>query len=358
MPQLRPMSTGEILDRTFSNYRHNFKLFAGIAAIPAAILLLLKLLIVLVGAANNWTAGSRIAGSAALTFTIVGSIVAFIFYMICLAISQGATAYAVSAVHLEIPTTIRESYARIKGRYGRMVNVILSVYIRVFGIIVISYLLIFSVAFMPATLGATGTVLSIVFGILAFVGMIVGLFIGVRLFARYSLAVPACVVEDIKARAAIKRSVFLSKGSVGKILSIYILVVIINMVAAFGIAIPIQMLLVVSKTTMWRTLITVFQEFGSFIVGTVVGPLATIALSLVYFDERVRKEAFDINYMLQFLPQAPTSEPPVATTLPGEIASTPVPMESPIAEPPVQFEGSQPVQEGIPEAGKAGTVNS
>lgn len=36
MPELdlRPLSLGEILDRTFTLYRRNFLLFAGIIAIP------------------------------------------------------------------------------------------------------------------------------------------------------------------------------------------------------------------------------------------------------------------------------------------------------------------------------------
>ena len=35
MYDLRPLTTGEVLDRTFSVYRSRFWLFAGIAAIPA-----------------------------------------------------------------------------------------------------------------------------------------------------------------------------------------------------------------------------------------------------------------------------------------------------------------------------------
>src|SRR5208282_4082343 len=36
---LRPMNLGEILDRTFAIYRKNFLLFAGIGALPAAVML-------------------------------------------------------------------------------------------------------------------------------------------------------------------------------------------------------------------------------------------------------------------------------------------------------------------------------
>jgi hypothetical protein len=38
---LRPMSLGEVLDKTFTLYRENFLLFAGIAAIPLLLLLLI-----------------------------------------------------------------------------------------------------------------------------------------------------------------------------------------------------------------------------------------------------------------------------------------------------------------------------
>ena len=37
---LRPLSTGEILDRTFQLYRSRFALFASLAALPAAVQLL------------------------------------------------------------------------------------------------------------------------------------------------------------------------------------------------------------------------------------------------------------------------------------------------------------------------------
>src|SRR2546425_4825838 len=40
---LRPLSIGELLDRTFSLYRRNFLLFVGIAAIPHLLVLAVKL---------------------------------------------------------------------------------------------------------------------------------------------------------------------------------------------------------------------------------------------------------------------------------------------------------------------------
>ena len=40
---------------------------------------------------------------------------------------------------------------------------------------------------------------------------------------------------------------------------------------------------------------------ATFISQCLVGPLATIAFSLVYYDERVRKEAFDLQLMMSTL---------------------------------------------------------
>jgi hypothetical protein len=38
--------------------------------------------------------------------------------------------------------------------------------------------------------------------------------------------------------------------------------------------------------------------FGGFITQAVLSPIMTIGLTLVYYDERVRKEAFDLEHMM------------------------------------------------------------
>jgi hypothetical protein len=47
--------------------------------------------------------------------------------------------------------------------------------------------------------------------------------------------------------------------------------------------------------------IQVVLQFGSFVSQSVFGPIMTIALTLVYYDERVRKEAFDLEHMMHQL---------------------------------------------------------
>jgi hypothetical protein len=43
----------------------------------------------------------------------------------------------------------------------------------------------------------------------------------------------------------------------------------------------------------------IWQAIAGFAAGTIAGPIVTIALSLLYYDERVRKEAFDLQILME-----------------------------------------------------------
>jgi hypothetical protein len=49
---------------------------------------------------------------------------------------------------------------------------------------------------------------------------------------------------------------------------------------------------------------------ATFVSECLVGPLATIAFSLVYYDQRVRREAFDLELMMTTLDVPAVAAPP------------------------------------------------
>jgi hypothetical protein len=101
---LRPMSTAEILDRTFSLYRRNFLLFAGIAILPA----LMALVLDVVGITAHLTVrtpGRSLAQTQLMSFAYA-LLVFFIASIIGGAIATGATVYAVYHLHLGKPATV------------------------------------------------------------------------------------------------------------------------------------------------------------------------------------------------------------------------------------------------------------
>jgi hypothetical protein len=299
---LRPMSTGELLDRTFNLYRKNFLLFVGIATVPPALMLLVNLIQAGMVAAPGH---HKAVGVGLMAAGGIGMMVGAVAYLIGLAMAHAATVFAVSAVHLGRPTTINESYGRVKGRFGRVVWVIFQMGLRAFAPSVL--LIILAAVAVPLGIKQIGGVAGALAGIIVVLAIIGAIIAATVLYLRYSLAVPACVLEDIKATAAIRRSVSLSAGSRGQIFVIYFLMIVINYIVLFLFLFPAGLLAgLVAKGS--PSVSTLFTGLAGFLAGALAGPIATIALSLVYYDQRVRKEAFDIQLMMAAL----DGKPPVA----------------------------------------------
>jgi len=291
------MSTGEILDRTFNLYRNNFVLFAGIATLPPAFLLAINVIQAAMGATRGSHPRSAGLGVGLVAAGGIGILVGYIAYLVGLAVAQAATVFAVSAVHLGRTTTIGESYNRVKGRYGRVVNVIVSVGIRAFGPALILIIALVVATTLIPVVSRGGRAANALMGIGFVIGMLAAIVLAIVLYVRYSLAVQACVLEEIKAKDAMKRSVVLSRGSRGRIFVIYVLMVVMTYIVVFVFLIPATYLaaLIAKGSPAVAILAT---GLATFLAGALAGPIATIALSLVYFDQRVRKEAFDLQLMM------------------------------------------------------------
>ena len=106
---LSPMTTGQVLDRTFSLYRNHFPLFAGIATVAAFTSIVSYLVLVAFGIAVPQP-GSTLDPTSTMRALGVWFLVFALFWLIFNNLATAATIYAVSKVHLGEPVTIRESY--------------------------------------------------------------------------------------------------------------------------------------------------------------------------------------------------------------------------------------------------------
>jgi hypothetical protein len=138
---------------------------------------------------------------------------------------------------------------------------------------------------------------------------------------RYSLAVPACVVESLKARPALRRSIELSKGSRGRIFMMGLLIAVIQI----GLVLFTQFFFIIMAfkhqglLPAWAQAV---QQVVGFFTNTFIGPMYATGLTLFYYDQRVRKEGFDIEWMMQAAglsvpAQAIAPEPPPVPQMPG-----------------------------------------
>ncbi len=269
---LRPLSIGELLDRTFSLYRRNFLLFIGISAIPQLLVLALQLAQIILmpakvavarPAASQLLAAVPGFSTAGVLGIIVAALVGLIVYFVAYLFSQGATVYAVSELYLGRATTIGQSLSRVRGELGSL-----------FGVVFLNGLV-------------TG---------LCFLLLIIP---GIYMACRLCVCIPAALLENLGPRESLERSFGLTKENAGRAFLILLLYVVILYAALFLFGIPfgIAMQSAAHDPAMLRVW-TALMQVGNFVATVLVTPVFTIASSIFYFDLRVRKEAFDLQLMM------------------------------------------------------------
>jgi uncharacterized membrane protein YccC len=144
--------------------------------------------------------------------------------------------------------------------------------------------------------------LTIVIGIGVGVGILLLVIPGIIFTMMWSLAVPVAVLEDRGIRDSISRSSELTQGSRWRIFVIWILFIVLSIAVALLIEWPIGMFVgMLGAKAANAPGVQVAAAVADFIAQCLVGPLATIGFSLLYYDQRVRKEAFDLQHMMETL---------------------------------------------------------
>jgi hypothetical protein len=314
---LRPLSIGELLDRTLSLYRRNFWLFVGVSSLGPVVGLIFSLVFAGSLRMNRSVVQSPGAAAGLLVTVGIGVVVMGFGY----ALAHAAAVKTVAAVYLDRSIRVLEAYRAVKKRFWRIIGVTLAVVIRVYGSMILAMLGVMLVV-MVIAVGAMVVLRPVNPGVAGGIGvavviatLVAGVWVGAILFARYALSIQACVVEDLSRKQSLKRSVFLAKGSRSRILTVYAVFVVLGLAVGFGL----QGLFRIVPKSLGPTFSLILNQLAALVAGMITAPLATIAMSLVYYDERVRKEAFDLQLMMEALDSAPPSVPmePLPGTQPG-----------------------------------------
>lgn len=309
---LRPMSTSQVLDRTFSLYRQNFILFAGIAALAPACLLVVRFVMLALGRSNNVGVAAMVAAGIAAVLAVIAL---FILWLVAHALASGATVYAVSRLHLGNSTSIKEAYQLIRPYVGRIVGIVVLIFLAIMGVVLIAGIIVGAMVLSSRGAGGPG----IAMGFMIFIVVIAALIAILIVSAKFALSVPACVIERLGAVDSMKRSSQLAQGSILRIVLVSILAALISFALSMVLSIPYFVgvgLAVTNKDPNSILPFLMWQHVAEFIASSLAFPVATIAVALIYYDERVRKEAFDLQLMMQTLGYAPPAAQ-AATGAPG-----------------------------------------
>jgi hypothetical protein len=303
--ELRPLTTGEILDRTFFLYRSNFWLYVGLASIAAGASVLTS-----IGKLAYFRLNATMQSSSpkAMVWTSVITVVGLLVYFAVYSVTHAATVSAVSAIYLGEETSIGAALGAVRGNWVRFCLISLWQSWSAGWI----FLLLFAPAVLIPALGLRN--LNGLVALLVGLAMISFVY-GIIAYIRNSLAIPAAVMENLRVRAAMRRSKVLVAGRKGRIFLLGLLMIALYMVAGM-IQMPFALLILHSRSAE-HVLVQIISLLVAFLCSSLIGPVAAIALCLFYIDERVRKEAFDIEFLMD---KTSTGEPTTRGDATAELA--------------------------------------
>ena len=274
--RLRPMGIGDILDETFRLYRANFVLFLSIVAVlevPAQIIATLislaapQPLQVVPGQSLTQDQTNQLISTnlSSISFTSIGSLIASFASVVIAA----ALAWAVSNRYLGRTVTVGEAYRAVTGRIGTLVVAALWVGVRL-GLMAI-------------------TVIGIPFAI----------YFGVS----WALLSQTIVLEGNSIGGASQRSRELVQGYWWKTLGLFLVVLLLIAIVG-GIVGGVFVAVVSGADYETKRIVTGVAQL---IVGVLLTPIQIVATTLLFYDLKIRKEAFDLEAMVGQLSSSPDS---------------------------------------------------
>ena len=305
----RPMTLGEILDRTSRLMRAHWRLFTGMATIPTAIIMLPTCGLMAWFLIEFWPQIFAQGGALPqvpiylpILFVIFGNLLPIPVF----ALYMPAGSYAAVQANLGVRVTFRDAYAVARRHYGRYLWLMVLVIVYIAGPFILAAALIGGGALLMAH-GAqpdsvpTGVFLLIPAAILSYFGFLV---YSILMMLRFAVAYPACMVEDLPARAALRRSTTLTCGARGRI---FVAVLVVYVVAyAASMVVMIAVGIVGSLGALAATMAHVAAGSPAFYLLVVLGALLYLAfmiiyaaftyalmntlLAVVYHDQRWRKD--------------------------------------------------------------------
>ncbi len=292
VPRLSPLSAGQILDRAIRLYRRNFFTFVGIIAVVQVPLSLLSLIASFLGYQSPAVALEEEFYLQQILASLAQLVLVFVNAVLVNGLATAALTRAIAEEYFGESVSVVEAYRRIGGKWGRLVGAIL--------LAGLFSLLLFIWFIIPCIGWATGA------GIIFFFAMVIT-----------PLVAPIVVLEDKAAGAAIRRAWDLARRRFWPVVGFVALLTLFSILVVSG---P-TLLLTFGFQFAGETLVPSSDPFVIFAVQTVVTtlvqilmsllytPLQLTAMTLLYFDLRVRTEGFDLTMLAQ---SALADEEPVA----------------------------------------------
>ena len=293
---LRPLGLGEVLDGALGYIRAHPRVVLGASAIVAVISQIVQVVLQLVVTSSAEGLGGS-PDLAQVTGLLAGAgvtgFVGAIITLVATAVLTGVLMVVISRSVLGAPVDPGEVWRAARPRVPGVLGVAVLVALIALGILVVG-------AVPGLLLLAVDGVLG---GVVIGIGVLAAIVVVVWLSVSWSLATPAYVLEGVGVTEALRRSWFLVTGRFWPVFGIQLLGGIIAAVIAAVIALPFQFIgtaLGVATANGDPAAITslpvlLISAIGAIIATTLTTPFQAGVSGLLYVDQRMRREGFDIE---------------------------------------------------------------
>jgi hypothetical protein len=302
-PALRPMNLGEILDRTFQIYRSRFFAFVGLALIVIFATELIQI------ADTNWLhVRSLVHPAGRFELFLWNTVVSLGFYnvfcVIAITIGSGIVKLASSSMLGEDCSMISSlRFIALRWR-GYLWTAVLKVCVVLVLPELVYVALLIGAVLLGETVHSSSQQPQLVTPLLSLVADGVGVGLFFWLGTCQSLTIPAAVLENIAGFRSLRRGWALSKGTRLRIWFLWIVLFAATWVSAWVLEYLLgQLMLLAGNLLHLARLMRSLYGPAVFVLVTaiygILGPILPIALTLFYYDQRIRKEGFDIERMME-----------------------------------------------------------
>lgn len=323
---IKPLGAGDLIDRAVRFYRKNFLTFVLIAAPPVVVGTLISVAWTLLG--RQLFAGAADPRSIDTTlyyvFVWFGNIFIWITEAIAtLVVMGGASRNFVRHLLFAEPINFRETYNNVRKRFFGLVaaSTLITVLLGVFGFIffyfglIVTSLLILVIVGLFSAVPLVATILSVIAGI-ASSGATLWIFFLIA--SRFAYVPQIMLVEGQGVASAVARSASLASGNVRRLIALFLFTLVATYSALAILYVPLAWYAWgagVEIMTFNSDLIPAWYEISYDLISQIslilLSPVLMTGLCLLYVDERVRSEGYDIELMaarrLGDIPKVPVS---------------------------------------------------
>jgi len=299
---LRPLKLGDLYDAAFKIIRFNPKATVGCSVIVSAVAMLIP---VVVTGILTYTIGVSLGTldentSQVGTAEVVGLVGAYgalvlggLLQWLGMIFVTGMNAHVAAAAAVGQRLSLGEAWAATRGKRWRLVGMMLLLFALATVFLAVVGGAIFVVAVSLDTVGAV-----LVGLLLAGVALVGSVFVWIRV---YYLAVPPLMLEPIGVFAALGRAWSLTRQQFWRTLGIALLTSLVANLAGGLLSAPIsvigQVLMVADPGGTGFFWFVVCNSLATVAASALVSPFVTTVTSLQYLDQRIRKEAYDVELM-------------------------------------------------------------